>query len=286
MNLRVLDRGAAMSDATTDQEITFTIRALDDAGGSDGKPVPADVFARKMQEILDALKEADRSVNSGVRHEFVITDLKKGSAEVTFAERPLPAFADVPVASSTVALNDCIGAIYRDDIASARRYDGVVQRVLRMSSGAGDKYAFIEVSKSRAVPYRADRSFHDQALRISEELKITTEKRVPKLFRGSVTEGFDGSILEVDLRSKVRRCKLVLSDGTKEIDCDFVDFTTDEIREVLDCRVWAEGIAIYNGESGLPVRFEIRTVRPIKPQGDITKWRGAVEVRDGNDWFD
>jgi len=273
---------------TTDHDLTFTIRALDDPGGEEGKAVPADVFARKMQEILDALKEADKAANHGTRHQYFIADLKKGSAEVTFEERPLPAFVDAPLRSSLLEFETCVAAIHHDDMAEARKYNGLVDKVLRVASGAGQRFSYIEIGRRKERGYRADSLFLSQARRMSNDLHVQkAAEKPPRLFRGQSFEGFDGAIKEVDLRSKNSpRCRLVLADGTGELDCEFVGFTIDEIREHLDCRVWAEGAAVYDGESGMPVRLDIRALRKIVPKNHLSKWRGHVDTSKGDDWFE
>lgn len=273
---------------TTDHDLTFTIRALDDPGGAAGKPVPADVFAKKMQEILDGLREADKSANNGRRFEYFIVDLKKGSAEVTFAERPLPAFEGLPVRSPMQEFESCVDALSRSDVADARRYNGLVEKVLKIATGAGERFSNIEIARKDGRVHRADKLFLDQAQRVSIDLKAARALEMrPRLFRGHSFEGFDGSIKEVDLRDEVsKRCLLVLSDGTGELACEFVGFSLQEIKEHLNCRVWAEGSALYNGEGGMPVRLAIRSLRKIEPKNHLSKWRDKVERSDGDDWLE
>ena len=280
-----------MTVDTANSDLTFTIYALGDVGGSDGKPVPADVFVRKMKEILDALKEADRSANHGVRHEYLIADLKKGSAEITFAERPVPSMAGVVLHSSFYEFERCVDAVFRNDVTAVRKFNGLLEKVTRVAEGAGERFAYIKIERgSDGRDYRADSLLLNQARRIGKEIEAqrAEEYRPPRLFRGQAIDGFDGSIKEVDLRGRVKRCKFVLSDSTKELDCEFVDFSLDEIKDVLDCRVWADGDAIYNGEHGLPDRFLIRAVRKVQPKRDVTTWRGTLGPMSdlGDDWLE
>jgi hypothetical protein len=275
-----------MADST-DDTLKITIYAAGDTGADGGKPVPADVFVRKMQEVLEALNEADRSANGGARHEFLIADLKKGSAEVTFSERSVSLAQDALLASSFLEFEGCVDAIYRNDLPAARRYGKLVDRVSKITAGAGQKFGYIAIERTNGRDYRADKTLHAQALSMLVELRKVDElKRPPRMFSGQSFEGFDGSIKEVDLRSKVKRCKLVLSDGTKELDCEFDGFELDTIKEHLDRRVWAEGTATYSGEGGLPVRFSIRTLRQIRPKKDLSRWRGAVQPSSEDGWLD
>lgn len=270
---------------TTSSELTFTIHALGDTDGK--KPVPAEVFVAKVREFFDALKAADRSANHAARHEYVVSDLEYGSASVTFCERPLPSFAEIGIKSSVTEFMDCMEVIHDNNEPAAGRFGGLVEKLARATSGAGERFAYIDVEKKGGNEIRADQILAKQASIISERLKLLLAKPAPSKFAGSAAEGFDGSILEVDLRKGTKRCKLVLSDGTKELDCEFVGFTTEDIRANLDMRVWAEGRAIYNGEDGLPVRFEIMSVRPIGGRNDLEKWRGRLSPRQlGEDWFE
>lgn len=277
-----------MADDTTNHDLTFTIYALGDTGAEDKKAVPADIFAQKFKAFLAALREADRTENHRHRHDYFVTDLKFGSAEVTLEERPV-ARDDQPSRSSVIALMTCIDAIYRYDVPTAAKFNGLPAKIAQIAQGAGERFAYIELGRKELTEgVRADKIFGDQADKIVKEIeRLDQQSKAARNFRGESFEGFDGYIKEVDLRGKTLRCKLVLADGTRELDCDFVDFSVDKIREHLDLRVWAEGTAIYNGEGGLPQRLQIRELRKMRLEGDLAKWRGALlPPKDvGDDWL-
>ena len=109
-------------------------------------------------------------------------------------------------------------------------------------------------------------------------------KRSSTYYAGRAFDAFDGCIKEVDLRGSLWRGKLVLTAGSKEIDCTFRNFTLDEVRSNLDQRIWAEGFAVYSEQSGLPQRLEISKMRPIKVGADLGRWRGAFSPDETVEW--
>jgi hypothetical protein len=274
-----------MADDTTD-DLTITIYALGDTGSDGGRPVPADVFVRKVQELLEALREADKGANQGIRYDYVVADLKRGSAQVTLAEKPISE-ATFHLSSPFAEFEHCLEAVRTNDISEARRHNGLVEKIAKFASGAGDKFAYIEVERGAGRDYRADGVLLSQAKEMVDRLKLTAELPKPsRMFQGQSFEGFDGTILEVDFRHKTPRGKLVLSDRTKELDCEFVGFSLEEIKDHIKCRVWAEGLAIYGGEGGLPKRLDVKSLRKIVPKHHPSRWRGKVSRSAPEDWLD
>src|SRR5262249_48518769 len=101
-------------------------------------------------------------------------------------------------------------------------------------------------------------------------------QKSPQFFRGTSFDAFDGTLKEVDLRGSIWSGLLVLSGSDCEISCTMRGLTIGEVKRSLNVRVWAEGLAIYSEESGLPERLEISRMRPINMTGDLRRWRGKL----------
>jgi hypothetical protein len=256
------------------RELMFSLYGLDRPG--EGSLVPADIFQRKLRSVLVALKEADKTVNSAPSHEYVISHLKMGSLEVGVLERPLQVEHVLPV-SSIAAFAECCDAISKGDFVAARRFNGLGEAIRRVSKDAGTKFSHMELRVDRTPFLRVDDFFESQAANFiaqKEEIAAPVSRR----FTGNSVDAFDGYLREVDFRGQQWRGKLVLAGGAREIDCVFRELPLEDIRRVLNRRVWAEGLAIYKEESGLPLRLEVSRVRLIKENADLTRWRGALSV--------
>jgi hypothetical protein len=262
------------------RELVFTIHALNETGAD--KDVPAKVFVKKVRQVLQALQSADKAAG-GPTHDYVVSKLSTGSSAVVgILERP--AANKVPRESSVSAFFNCADAIYRSDYEGARRFNGLVHKIERLVSDAGTQFSHIDFVATGNPTLRGDEFLRQQAERTVEALKVVEGKKPLTEFRGQAHEAFDGEVKEVDLRGATKRAKLVLTSVRKEIDCVFISFSTDEIRAVLDQRVWAEGTAIYDGTSALPKRLEIVSARRIEGSGDLSKWRGTLSPGEDLDW--
>lgn len=267
-----------MAKKRTKGEIRFKIHGLQTDGG--GKLVDAELFARKVNQIVKALGAADVEANGAERHRYLISDLKIGSAQIGFREVAKSTRA-APEFSSIAALLDCTKAVSRSNFATASRYGEIVDAVRLISAGADDEYSYIEMGPPDDTPIRVDEFLHQQAKDVLKERAAALEKIV--YYRGQAREAFDGVIKEVDLRGDLPRVKLVLTAGNKEIDCICKRLTVDQIRNALDRRVWAEGIAVYNGKNPLPSRVEIDKL-DLLADADLSKWSGALEPFTLSDW--
>lgn len=261
------------------KELVFTIHALNETSAD--KDVPANVFIAKVRQVLNALQTADK-VGGVATHEYVVSKLSTGSSAVVgITERPAP--NREPQYSSVSTFLNCADAIYRSDYDGARKFNGVVLKIERLVKDAGSQFSHIDLVASDKV-VRADDFLRQQAEKTVRAMQLVEKPLPPKEFRGQAHEAFDGQIKEVDLRGATKRAKLVLTATKKEIDCVFVNFDTDRIRDVLDIRVWAEGIAIYDGTSALPKRLEIVAARPIPGGGDLSKWRETLSPGEELEW--
>ena len=260
-------------------EIRFKIHGLPTDGG--GKLVDAEVFARKVNAIVKALEAADEEANGAQQHRYLISELKIGSAQIGIREEARSTRTR-PEHSSIATLLDCTKAVSRSNYAAAVRYGDVLEAVQRISAGADDQFAYIEMGAPDDTPIRVDDFLYDQAKLMLKERASAVESIV--YYRGHAREAFDGTIKAADLRGELPRVKLILTAGGKEIDCICKRLTDDQVREALNRRVWAEGIAVYNGKSALPSRIEIDKIAPLSADSDLTKWRGSLTAVPVTDW--
>jgi hypothetical protein len=205
-----------------------------------------------------------------------------GSAEVGMLERP--AKTDAAPYSAVAAFADCAAAIQRGDFKAATKYNGLGASLVFFAKGAGEGFSHMDVLVDQVPTVRVDDFFEKQVMTFISLPKEEVEKKAPANYVGRAFDAFDGCIKEVDLRGSLWRGKLVLTAGSKEIDCTFRNFTIDEVRANLDQRIWAEGFAIYSEQSGLPQRLEISKMRLIKMDADLGRWRGAFSPDETVEW--
>jgi hypothetical protein len=122
-----------------------------------------------------------------------------------------------------------------------------------------------------------DRSEADEAAALPEL------KGSDKFYRGIATCGFDGFLKEIDARGTMLRGKLVLSAGGAEIDCVMNKERVPEARESFDKRVIIEGKAHYDGINQIPSRIDVRTIKILKEDADLLRWRGTFRALDSNE---
>jgi hypothetical protein len=264
----------------TKRHLSFVVHGQDGLNNR----VLASVFAVKLATLVRGLKSADRQANGAVIHDYVISDLRISSAAVALDE--VIASLKAPELQSGVgAYSDCVGALTHSDFRKAMQYRATVDSVRLLSKGAGKSFAHAELTVGDDV-FRIDDFLEGQATRAKQLLE--DEERSVKYFTGTTEASFDGEIQEVDLRGATPRVKLVLTAGDKvEIDSIMPGFSVDEIRAALKTRAWIDGQAVYSGETGLPVRFEIKKVTPIQPPtADFRRWRGSFSPFDIEEWED
>lgn len=243
-----------------------------------GKPelrgrVRAGVFAKTLSALVRAAEAADASANGGKRHELVISKLEAASAAATMTE--VPVSKKHKAASSIDVLGRCVEAVNDGRFDIARRYPECVAQLRKLALGSENAYAHGELVINDHKPVRIDQFFYRQA----EEAARPEEERghAPQWFKGMAIGAFDGKILEVDIRGAVPKVKLVLTAGSKEVDCICPNMDSEQLRNVLDRRVRLEGNAYYDGKSGLPARIEILHAKTVKEEADLRPWRGSFE---------
>src|ERR1700730_9804206 len=139
------------------REVRIALYGVADPSRPDNKLISADVFSRKVRALIAVLKAADKTVNNSLPHEFLISHLKVGSAEVGMLERP--AKIDAVPYSAVAAFADCASAIQRGDFASASKYNGLGNSLVSFSKGAGDRFSHMDVLIDQVAAIRVDDFF-------------------------------------------------------------------------------------------------------------------------------
>lgn len=253
-----------------DSQTTLTVHGLD----GDNKAVRADVFARKLRALLVGLGVADKSANGKLFHWFMIEDLRKGSAQVQIRERRR--FTKVPAASGIVSYEKALRAVYNADRSTAKLPRSLLSSIRQLGVGVGSQFSHAEVRFEGATVIRVDEFLLKQAERALTAAERLSEKG--RLYKGLAVGSFDGVLRVMDARGDALLAKLITTAGGVEIDCVINRVRIPEIRHLFDVRVRVEGTAHYNGETQLPVRLDVHSVRPIKPNPDLQRWRGAFRT--------
>jgi hypothetical protein len=255
--------------------------------GEDGERVPASVFAQKLTVLVRALRAADTATNGRVTWDYVISDLRVGSAVVQLQEEQIRPSELIPTQSSVTAFDDCVEAIREGNIERAKAFGKCAAQVAKLAKGSGHRFGYAELWVDQDKPYRIDEFLHEQAATVVEPAKFFPgeyETVEPRWYRGTTRGRFEGIVKGVDLRGALPEVKLILSAGEKQIDCVFRDVDMERIREALDRKVQIEGTAFYDGRSGLPRRVEVTDIALAPTPGDFTKWRGSFEPFTAPDW--
>lgn len=258
------------------RKLSFTIHGQE----AMNKRVIASVFAAKLAAVIRGLRSADASVNGGKFYEYVIADLRAASASVALDE--VVTSRKVPQRSAVDSYGDCIDALSHSDFRRALRFGATVDQISALADGAGESFAHGEMSIDDGRAFRVDEFLARQA-EIARRLRDEDQSSL-KYFAGTSRGSFDGEIQEVDLRGSLQRVKLILTAGGAEIDCLLRGFTLDDVRAVLGARVWAEGDAVYSGDSGLPVRIEISKAEPIKTKPNFRRWKSSFAPFEIAEW--
>jgi hypothetical protein len=248
-------------------------------GGQDTScRVRASVFARQLAALVSALETADKIANGGHRFDYVIAELRNESASAILTE--VVASKKPRKQSGADALGQAIQGFHDLDRMAIEQYGDCLKHVASIVRGVDAEFSHTDLSIGGFKPIRVDDFFQKQ---IQRAQKVATPT-VTRLYSGIAIGSFDGTIKEVDLRGETPRLKLILRAGGKEIDCVYFGATSDQVREILDRRVFIEGRAHYDGRSGLPERVEIISHKEMKPNADMLRWRGEFNEITASDW--
>jgi hypothetical protein len=253
--------------------------------GSGGDRVPASVFAQKLGALVRALRAADAAVNGRATHDYVIIDLKMGSALVELREQEILVPHLIPGTSGVSAFEDCINAIQMGSVERAQIFGRCPNYVSQLANGSGNRFGYAELWVDKEQPLRVDAFLLEQTRKVIEGPQIIERRAAPqKWYKGIAHGAFEGVVKEVDLRGALPEVKLVLTAGEKQIDCIFRNVEMDRIREALDRRVRVEGMAYYDGNSGLPRRLEVGIINIINEPGNFRRWKGTFEPFVAPEW--
>jgi hypothetical protein len=257
-------------------ETTFVLHGLD----IDKRVVRAAVFIQKLRALVSALQTADEFANGRREHDYLIPKLETGSASVTVRERR----RRVSRPRSPIAvLERAATAIYNGEGNADQLPLTLIDRVQKLGDGVAKRFSHAELAFSGNNVIRIDDFLLRQA-QVAIEAITLPELQLPTYYRGLAVGTFDGLLKEIDARGTVLRGKLILSAGGLEIDCVMNKERVPEARESFDKRVIIEGAAHYDGLSQVPVRLDVRTIRPVDEAGaDLLRWRGAFRPSRDDD---
>jgi len=254
-----------------DNEVELTVHGLDVDNGK----VRASVFLDKFRALLKALKQADRSINEAKAHEFLIVDLRSASAHASLKERSVK-----PVApkSSVRYVGEVVAAIYNGDRNIVRFPKQIIQSLQPLVRGIGSHFSHAEIRFESGAVIRIDDYLEKQMSKAVRRLDGEFSDE-PKNFEGIAIEAFDGIVKEMDARGSLVRGKLVLTVGSKELDCIFKIEDMELLRTSFDKRARVEGVAHYDGVSLLPIRVDVRRIEVTKEDADLVRWKKALKHR-------
>jgi hypothetical protein len=258
-------------------ETKFVLHGLD----LDNRIVRAVVFVQKLRNLLNALQTADKAANGKSTFDYVLSDLRTGSASVTIREkRRMP---ERPPYSSIAVLENAASAIYNGDRSLERLPPALVQQVKKLSQGVAKRFSHAELAFSDDNIIRIDDFLLKQSAIAYETLTVPELRPKDNFFRGLAVGSFDGVLKEIDARGTMLRGKLVLSAGGVEIDCVMNKDRVPEARESFDKRVIIEGAAHYDGVSQIPIRLDVRSIKIVRTDADLIRWRGVLRIDQTED---
>ena len=173
-------------------------------------------LANKLNELVGALKSADKIANGRRVHDYLLPVLRIGSAEATVRARP---FKTEPTESPIAYFERATMAVNNGEFRDASSIDNdLIGRIEKLSRGANEQFDHGELSFSGTNIIRIDDYLQRQA---NDALRTSKHEPVARVqsFRGEVFGTFDGVLQEIDSRGTMLRGKLVLVPNAVEIDC-------------------------------------------------------------------
>lgn len=267
-----------MSDA---DELTLTIHGLDVFN----RDVDGELFARKFFKFMQGIAEADTAANGKRRHKFLISDLKKNTATASVREQVVTGTEQTK--SSFDFFEDGLSAIYEDAPRARSLPRAFVKYVLDINKDVGQDFAKGEIKrKSTGKVIYIDEFLEARARKVLADINRSTTGAIP-FYKGVAYGAFDGELRILDSLGGHEKAVLVLTAGGSQINCSISGASDDELRLAWKRRCIVNGLAHYDGESGLPVRLDIRSIQPLDQNAPAIKdWRGAFDIPapDDNNW--
>ncbi|WP_148291675.1 hypothetical protein [Novosphingobium sp. B-7] len=239
--------------------------------------VPGRLFATKLTQLINALEAADTIANGDAVHDYVLSNMHMSEPTAILSEIPRE-FENAGV-SAIPTFSEAVDCVKVHDAAKIARLAPVVKRISSLTGGAESRFGFAEIRTGNEV-IRVDDFLRRRALAAKKSTK-------GPWYEGVAYGSFDGMLDYVDVRGAVPQVKLTLSAGGKEIDCVCRREDIDDLGAALNHRVRVYGKCIYASASPLPIRVEVNSIEPVKPNGDLARWVGsfrpfAIDSWDGD----
>ena len=264
-------------------ELTLTIHGLDGFN----QDVDGEVFARKLAAFMRGLAAADKAANGKRRYKFLITNLSRNTATASLREQV--SVKGVQPDSGFRYFVSGVESIYKNTPQARSLPESFIKQMVSLGRGVERDFAFGEIKTNANFAIRIDDFFAARAEAVLDDvsdeisvLEIEEYRRNQQGFSGVSLTSYDGVLKAVDLRGTTQKATLVLTAGGEQIDCVVNALNVDKLREALDRRVLAYGMAHYEKTSGLPVRLDIKNVRllPKRAASNLAKWRGQFKIPD------
>ena len=264
------------------QQITFRVYGMEHYKDA----VDAAVFARKLSAFVKGLAKSDINGNGRRCLDFLIADLRMGSAMASIAEREGNIKYPAKV-SGIEQFHSVLTTVYGGRANELSGASNLLPIVKSICKGIDKSFSHIEVTldDDRTSTVRVDKFFVKQVQLAAEFLATETERVKRRMFKGVSFSTFDGTLKEADHRGTIKLARLVLTAGGIEIECAYNEELAPEIRRAFDQRAMVEAWAHYDGSSQLPSRLDVKSARPFKERPDLLRWKGAFGLpADGEEW--
>lgn len=258
------------------EDITFTVYGLEIDKGD----VDADIFVQKFQKFLKGLHEADKIENASQKWRYVISDLKHSSAVARLKETAKSNDVE-KTASAIETYYKVVDSVYNGSTNFDEEHLKLIKSIKDLTMGAGDKFSHAEINKGNDNIIRIDDFLKKRAIDI--ETSITKKLKLPSLYKGIAIGEFDGILKEVDARGNIVKGILILTAGEVQLEYTLKQQDIESVRDNFNKRAIVKGMAHYDGKNPLPVRIDVKSIKPIIPNKDgLNKWRGAFKDADEN----
>jgi len=258
-------------------EVSITIHGLDVDNGA----VRGDVLVRKLKALISSLKESEKFANDKKVFDYFVSDLRMGSAYAKFKEKRTT--KNNASDSGVSIFSSAMKKIYNADPSISKFPKSLISNIRNLTTGAGKEFSHAEVAyNTKEKIVRIDDFLQkraDEAYRIVNGAEAQKEK----FYRGIAYGSFDGVLKEIDARGTLVRGKIILTAGAVEIDCVMNTEDIPTIRECFNIRTVIEGAAHYDGETQLPIRIDVKSIKPVKHDADMLQWKGAFKPNKNHD---
>jgi len=124
--------------------------------------VVASVFQKKLRRLIAGLRTADKFANGKKFHEYVIADLKIGSATIALNE--IRDSKMIPELSSVDVYRDCVVALTKSDYKGALNFGETVDQIAKFSEEAEKTFSHMVLSIGSDDAIRVDKFLERQTV--------------------------------------------------------------------------------------------------------------------------